>query len=82
MALNKLTKAICAFQTILVLYLLHDLTAQLHLLHAKSRKLRKYPSGRECHECIIKWTQHIGFLTLAEMARVVEGNHGNDRKEG
>ena len=30
------------------------------------------------HGRIIKWTQHIGFLTLAEMARVVERNHGND----
>ena len=30
------------------------------------------------YERIIKWTQHIGFLTLAEIARVVEGNHGND----
>ena len=34
------------------------------------------------HGCIIKWTQHIGFLTLAGMARVVEGNHGNNSKEG
>ena len=34
------------------------------------------------HGRIIKWTQHIGFLTLDEMARVVEGNHGNDLKEG
>ena len=31
---------------------------------------------------IIKWTQHIGFLTLAGMERIVEGNHGNDLKEG
>ena len=31
---------------------------------------------------IIKWTQHIGFLTLAGMDRVVEGNHRNDLKEG
>ena len=30
------------------------------------------------HGRIIKWTQHIGFLTLAEMARIVERNHGND----
>ena len=29
---------------------------------------------------IIKWTKHIGFLTLAGMAPVVEGNHGNDFK--
>ena len=28
----------------------------------------------------IKWTQHIGFLILAGMARVVERNHGNDSK--
>ena len=34
------------------------------------------------HGCIIKWTQHIGFLTLARMERVVEGNHGKDLKEG
>ena len=32
------------------------------------------------HGRIIKWTQHIGFLTLAGMARVVEGIHGNDSK--
>ena len=32
------------------------------------------------HGRIIKWTQHIRFLTLAGMARVVEGNHGNDTK--
>ena len=25
------------------------------------------------HERIIKWTQHIGFLTLDGMARVVQG---------
>ena len=31
---------------------------------------------------IIKWTQHIGFLTLAGMDTVVEGNHRNDSKEG
>ena len=30
---------------------------------------------------IIKWTQLIGFLTLTEMERVIEGNHGNDLKE-
>ena len=34
------------------------------------------------HGRIIKWAQHIGFLTLAGMERVVEGNHGNDLKEG
>ena len=34
------------------------------------------------HGRINKWTQHLGFLTLAEMARIVEGNHGNDSKEG
>ena len=34
------------------------------------------------HGRIIKWTQHIGFLTLAGMEQVVEGNHGNDLKEG
>ena len=34
------------------------------------------------HGRIIKWTQHIGFLTLAGMARVIEGNHGNDSKKG
>ena len=31
---------------------------------------------------IIKWTQHIGFLTLSEIAQVIEGNHGNNFKEG
>ena len=35
------------------------------------------PRGR-----IIKWTQHIGLLTLAGISPVVEGNHGNDLKEG
>ena len=35
----------------------------------------------ETHSFIIEWTQHIGFLILAEMALVVEGNHGNDLKE-
>ena len=30
------------------------------------------------HGHIIKWTQHISFLTLAGMARLVEGNYGND----
>ena len=34
------------------------------------------------HERIIKWTQHIGFLTLAGIERVVEENHGNNLKEG
>ena len=34
------------------------------------------------HGRIIKWTQHIGFLTLAGMERVVEGNRGSDLKEG
>ena len=33
------------------------------------------------HGCIIKWTQHIGFITLIGMAHVVEGNHENDSKE-
>ena len=33
------------------------------------------------HGRIIKWTQHIGFLALVEMARVVEGNRGNDLRE-
>ena len=32
------------------------------------------------HLSIIKWIQQIGFLTLAGIARVVEGNHGNDSK--
>ena len=34
------------------------------------------------HGRFIKLTQHIGFLTLAGMERVIEGNHGNDVKEG
>ena len=34
------------------------------------------------HGRIIKWTQHTGFLTLAGMERVVQGNYGNDFKEG
>ena len=33
------------------------------------------------HGRIIKWTQHVSFLTLAVMERVVEGNYGNDLKE-
>ena len=35
-----------------------------------------------CHGHIIKWTQHIGILTLVGMEQVVKGNHGNDLKEG
>ena len=31
---------------------------------------------------IIKLTQHIGFLTLVGMERLVEGNHGIDSKRG
>ena len=42
---------------------------------------RVHPSWLD-HGHTIKWTQHIGFLTLAQMVRVVEGNHGNDSKEG
>ena len=34
------------------------------------------------HGRIIKWTRHIGFLTLAGMGGVVEGNHRNNLKEG
>ena len=34
------------------------------------------------HGRIIKWTQHIDFLTFAGMELVVEGNHGNDLIEG
>ena len=34
------------------------------------------------HERIIKWTRHIGFLTLACMARVVEGIMGTILKKG
>ena len=33
------------------------------------------------HGRIIKWTHHIGFLTLVGVATVVEGNHANDSKE-
>ena len=32
------------------------------------------------HGGIIKWIQHIGFLTLVGMAQVVEGNQGNNSK--
>ena len=35
-----------------------------------------------CHRCNIKWTAHIGFLTLVGMEQVVEGDHGNYLKEG
>ena len=45
-----------------------------------NKKLLEEPNN--IHERIIKWTQRIGFLTLAEMAPVVKGNHGNDLKEG
>ena len=38
--------------------------------------------GLKNHGSIIKWTQHIGFLTLVGIAPVVEGNHGKDSKEG
>ena len=34
------------------------------------------------HRRIIKWTQHVGLLTLAEIAQVIEGNHVNDSKKG
>ena len=43
---------------------------------------RKHYATYYNHGCIIKWTQHIGFLTLAGMERVIEENHGNDLKEG
>ena len=39
-------------------------------------------SAWQPHGRIIKWTQHIGFLTLTGMERVVEGNHRNHLKEG
>ena len=32
------------------------------------------------HGRIIKWTLHVGFLTLAGMDPVVEGNHGKNSK--
>ena len=32
------------------------------------------------HGRIIKWIQHIGFLTLGDMAPVVEGNHWKNSK--
>ena len=32
------------------------------------------------HGRFIKWTQHIGFLTLAGMEPVIEGNHGKNSK--
>ena len=32
------------------------------------------------HGRIIKWTQHIGFLTLAGMGLVIEGNHEKNSK--
>ena len=34
------------------------------------------------HGRVIKWIQHMDFLTFAGMARVVEKNYGNDLKEG
>ena len=43
---------------------------------------QKNPCIKHIHGRIIKWTQYIGFLTLAEIAQVIEGNHGNDSKEG
>ena len=36
----------------------------------------------DIHGRIIKWTQHIRFLTLAGTAPVVGGNHGKDSKVG
>ena len=41
-----------------------------------------YLRGQDTYGRIIKWTQHISFLTLAGMERVVERNHGNGLKEG
>ena len=32
------------------------------------------------HGRSIKWTYHIGFLTLAGMDPVIEGNHGKNSK--
>ena len=48
----------------------------------KNRKHKIFHEGAETHGRIIKWTQHIGFLTLAGMDTVIEGNHGNYLKEG
>ena len=42
------------------------------------KKLNKLTTSTFDRGCIIKWTQHIGFLTLAGIATVVEGKHGND----
>ena len=39
-------------------------------------------SVKDMHGGIIKWIYHIGFLIMAQMERIVEGNHGNDLKEG
>ena len=38
-------------------------------------KIIHYQYGR-----IIKWTYHVGFLTLAGTDPVVEGNHGKNSK--
>ena len=64
----------------MVYYLLQFYTLKFFLeicLHWGSAPYFNFFHGR-----IIKWTQYIGFLTLAGMERVVEGNHGNDLKEG
>ena len=36
----------------------------------------------QIHRRIIKWTRHIGILTLSGMYLVIEGNRGKDSKEG
>ena len=50
-------------------------------LHKKSYLCHFIKAIRKSHGRIIKWTQHVSFLTLAGMEWVVEGNHRNDSKE-
>ena len=49
-------------------------------MFSQGPKSKQYNDTSIFHGRIIKWTQHIDILTLIEMVRVVEGNHGNDSK--
>ena len=51
-------------------------------MFSQGPKSKQYNDTSIFHGRIIKWTQHIGYLTLAGMERIVEGNHENDLKEG
>ena len=47
-----------------------------------SRPMTSLSHGlRYSHGRSIKWTLHIGFLTLAGMDSIIEGNHGKNSKK-